>query len=171
MSSHAPPIAWPAPASDSARGRQAKGEPFRLLGSRRSLAGCVSPDCDVELNFSVWTTAEIGDLVRSRQKGDPDVYPAYARTRCHEHGNSGCWCIDFLRDVYGPGLEISNIEVLLAGGRICRRATASDGHVAGKALAIASEIVGYDIGNRIALRRCGGLFSIAIIDESQNRHS
>jgi osmotically-inducible protein OsmY len=54
---------------------------------------------------------------------------------------------------YTPGLETSHIDVMVENGRICLRGTAPDVHAIGKAVAIASEIVGYDVRNRIALRR------------------
>ncbi|PZM16399.1 BON domain-containing protein [Rhizobium tubonense] len=56
---------------------------------------------------------------------------------------------------YTPGLETSQIEVMVENGRICLRGTAPDLHAIGQAVAIASEIVGYDVRNRIALRRRG----------------
>jgi osmotically-inducible protein OsmY len=54
---------------------------------------------------------------------------------------------------YAPGLETCHIEVLVEDGRVCLRGTAPDAQAIGRALAIASEIVGYDVRNRIALRR------------------
>jgi hypothetical protein len=54
---------------------------------------------------------------------------------------------------FAPGLETSHIDVAVEDGRICLRGTAPDEYAAGRALTIASEIAGYCVRNRIALRR------------------
>jgi osmotically-inducible protein OsmY len=54
---------------------------------------------------------------------------------------------------YAPGLETSHIEVSVEDGTICLRGAAPNGLAIDRAVAIASEIVGYRVRNRIALRR------------------
>jgi osmotically-inducible protein OsmY len=54
---------------------------------------------------------------------------------------------------YALGLETSHIEVSVEDGIVCLRGAAANELAIDRAMAIASEIVGYRVRNRIALRR------------------
>lgn len=57
---------------------------------------------------------------------------------------------------YAPGLETSRIKVSMEDGTICLRGSAPNELAIDRALAIASEIAGYRVRNRIAFANdCG----------------